>query len=162
LSYSSKNKQKDKQKLRQTDKYGEYITPPKVAEVIILRNVITTRAVQPVATCRQSPYLHKPVIVIGTSFSLWRLAHTALAALTAPFTLWRYSHCDVIRYWAGDAQRYGCTYLTAFNIHCVSKNVPPLTFYNLYIHGSIATIFGTNVAEKVGNQNILYFLTSPN
>jgi len=30
-----------------------------------------TRAVQPVATCRQSPYLHKPAIVIVTSFSLW-------------------------------------------------------------------------------------------
>ena len=29
---------------------------------------------QPVATCRQSPYLHKPAIVIVTSFSLWRLA----------------------------------------------------------------------------------------
>ena len=30
-----------------------------------------TRAVQPVATCRQSPYLHKSAIVIVTSFSLW-------------------------------------------------------------------------------------------
>jgi len=33
--------------------------------------------------------------------------------------------------------------------------------YNVYIHGSTATIFGQNVAEKVGNQNILYFPTSP-
>ena len=41
------------------------------------------------------------------------------------------------------------------------KNVPPLTYYNLYIHGSIGTIFGTNVAEKIGNQNVLYFPTSP-
>jgi len=35
-------------------------------------------------------------------------------------------------------------------IHCVSKtpqSVPPLTCYNLYIHCSIATIFGKNVAE---------------
>ena len=47
-------------------------------------------------------------------------------------------------------------------LHCVSKNVPPLTCYNLYTHGSIATIFGKNVAEKVGNQNVLYFPTSPN
>jgi len=47
-------------------------------------------------------------------------------------------------------------------LHCVSKNVPPLTCYNLYIRGSIATIFGTNVAEKVGNQNVLYFPTSRN
>jgi len=46
--------------------------------------------------------------------------------------------------------------------YCVSKNVPPLTCYNLYIHVSIATIFGQNVAEKVDNQNILYFPTSPN
>jgi len=29
------------------------------------------------------------------------------------------------------------------------KNVPRLTCYNLYIHRSIATIFGKNVAEKV-------------
>ena len=41
------------------------------------------------------------------------------------------------------------------------KNVPRLTCYNLGIHGSTATIFGTNVAEKVGNQNVLYFPTSP-
>jgi len=33
---------------------------------------VKTRAVQPVATCRQSPYLHKPAIVIVTSLSLWR------------------------------------------------------------------------------------------
>ena len=47
--------------------------------------------------------------------------------------------------------------------HCVSKNVPPLTLtcYNLYIHGLTATIFGKNVAEKVDNQNVLYFPTSP-
>jgi len=56
-----------------------------------------TREVQPVATCRQSPYLHKPPIVIVTLFSLWRLAPTALAALAAPvlintsFSLWRHS-----------------------------------------------------------------------
>ena len=42
------------------------------------------------------------------------------------------------------------------------KDVPPLTCYNLSIHGSIATIFGKNVAKKVGSQNVLYFPTSPN
>ena len=47
------------------------------------------RALQPVATCRQSPYLHKPPIIIVTSLSLWL-----------------HSHGDVIRYWAGHAQRY--------------------------------------------------------
>ena len=55
-----------------------------------------------------------------------------------------------------------CDLRCSLIIHCVSKNVPPLSCYNLYIHGSIATIFGTNVAEKVGNQNMLYFPTSPN
>ena len=40
------------------------------------------------------------------------------------------------------------------------KKTSPLTCYDLYIHGSIATIFGKTVAEKVGNQNNLS--TSPN
>ena len=31
-----------------------------------------TRAMQPVATCRQSPYLHKPAVIMMTSFLLWR------------------------------------------------------------------------------------------
>jgi len=42
------------------------------------------------------------------------------------------------------------------------KSATFTTCYNFYIHSSIATIFGTTVAEKVGNQNILYFPTSPN
>ena len=42
------------------------------------------------------------------------------------------------------------------------KDVPPFTCYNLDIHGSVATISSKNVAEKVGNQNVLYFPTSPN
>jgi len=42
------------------------------------------------------------------------------------------------------------------------KNVPPLTCYNLDVHGSITIIFGISVTEKVGNQNVLYFPTSPN
>jgi len=42
------------------------------------------------------------------------------------------------------------------------KNVPPLTCYNLDIHGSITIICGTSVTEKIGNQNVLYFPTSPN
>jgi len=41
------------------------------------------------------------------------------------------------------------------------KNRPTFTTcYNIYIHSSVATIFGTNVAEKVGSQNVLYFPTS--
>jgi len=47
-----------------------------------------------------------------------------------------------------------------YSIYTLS--LPPLTCYNLYTHGSIATIFGKDVAEKVGNQNVLCFLTSPN
>jgi len=42
------------------------------------------------------------------------------------------------------------------------KNVPPLTCYNLYIHASIATIFGKNVDKKLDSQNVLYFPISPN
>jgi len=45
-------------------------------------------------------------------------------------------------------------------IQYVSKNVPPSTCHNFYIHSSIVTIFGINVAEKVANQNVLYFPTS--
>jgi len=35
------------------------------------------------------------------------------------------------------------------------KNVPSLACYNIYMHGSIATIFSTNVAEKAGNQTVV-------
>jgi len=66
-----------------------------------------TRAVQPVATCRQSLYVHKPATVIVTSFSLWRLAPIRRWRRSKPpFSLWCHSHCDVIRYWAGHAHRY--------------------------------------------------------
>ena len=48
-------------------------------------------------------------------------------------------------------------------IHCVSKKRPTFTTcYNFYMHSSIAAIFGTNVAEKVRNQTVLYFPTSRN
>jgi len=48
-------------------------------------------------------------------------------------------------------------------LHRVSENRPTFTTcYNFYIRSSIATIFGTSIAEKVGNQNILYFPSSPN
>jgi len=39
------------------------------AEIMRGKKAAITRAVQPVATCRQSPYLHKPAIVIATSFA---------------------------------------------------------------------------------------------
>ena len=34
---------------------------------------------------------------------------------------------------------------------CLKKRPTFTTCYNFYIHSAIATIFGTNVAEKVGN-----------
>jgi len=37
------------------------------------------------------------------------------------------------------------------------KDVPPLACYNLYIHGLIATTFGINVPQKVGDPNVLLF-----
>jgi len=49
-----------------------------------------------------------------------------------------------------------CTYT-----HRVSKNVPPSTCYNLDTHDPITIIFGRSVAEKVRNQTMLCFPTSP-
>jgi len=49
-------------------------------------HVKTTTAVQPVATCRQSPYLHKPAIVIVTSFSSWR--HSLLSWPRPPLRMY--------------------------------------------------------------------------
>jgi len=48
----------------------------------------TCRALQPVATCRQSPYLHKQAIVIVTSFA------TELATPTVTDTLPRLIYKD--------------------------------------------------------------------
>jgi len=46
---------------------------------------------------------------------------------------------------------------------CVSKTVPPLTCYNLDIHGSITIIFGKCYREsRQSIRTVLYFLTSPN
>jgi len=42
-------------------------------------------------------------------------------------------------------------------LHCVSKNVPPLQLAIIVTYA-----VGINVAEKVGNQNILYFPITPN
>jgi len=67
-----------------------------------------TRSLQPVATWRQLPYLHKPAIIIMTSFA--RLAPMAARVLImTSLSLWRHT---------GHAQRYRRTYgqLTAFNI----------------------------------------------
>jgi len=42
-------------------------------------------------------------------------------------------------------------------IHRVSKNVPPMTCYNLDIHDPITIIFGRSVTEKVRNHTMLCF-----
>ena len=47
--------------------------------------------------------------------------------------------------------------------YTVSQKRPTFTTcYNFYIHSLSATILGTNVAKKVGNQNLFYFPTTPN
>jgi len=52
------------------------------------RRLIITAALQPVATCRQSPCLHKPAIIIITSFSLRRHSHIlCLRESQPPFSL---------------------------------------------------------------------------
>jgi len=47
------------------------------------------------------------------------------------------------------------------NLHCVSKNVSPLTCCNLDKDDQITTIFGRSVTAKVRNQMMLCFPTSP-
>ena len=47
-------------------------------------------------------------------------------------------------------------------VHRVSKNVPPLACYNFETHEWILIFFGRNVADKVGNQKMLYYATSSN
>jgi len=49
-----------------------------------------------------------------------------------------------------------------WDIHCVSKNVPPLACYNFGTHEWILTFFGRNVTVKIGNQKTLYYTTLSN
>ena len=47
-------------------------------------------------------------------------------------------------------------------LHCDSgKKFTSLYRYNFDIRESILITFGRNITEKVSNQSILYFLTSP-
>jgi len=48
------------------------------------------------------------------------------------------------------------------NLHCVSKNVPPLACYNFDAREWILIFFGKNVTDKVCNQKALYYATSNN
>jgi len=45
---------------------------------------------------------------------------------------------------------------------CLKKRPTFTTCYNFYIQKFDCDNFGINVAEKVGNQNVLYFPTTPN
>jgi len=67
-----------------------------------MKDTLYTRALQPVATCRQSTYFHKPAIITVTSFSLWRHswgsrlrrsqpATKAAILIMTSFSLWRHS-----------------------------------------------------------------------
>ena len=93
--------------------------------------------------CRQSPYLHKPAVIIMTSFS--------------------YDY-DVIRYCAGHAQHYGRWYvtyrhLTAFNIHCESKKgCHPNHGYNFVNSWSICKILSL-LQRAVNFQQKPYYVT---
>jgi len=50
--------------------------------------------------------------------------------------------------------------LISFYIPCVSKNVPPLVWYNFDTRERILISFGRNVTDKVSKQKTLYYATS--
>jgi len=52
----------------------------------------------------------------------------------------------------GKQTSFGCRGV----LHCVSKNIPPLTCYNLDVHDPVTIIFGGSVTEKVRNQTMLF------
>jgi len=82
-----------------------------------------------------------------------------LTSHTSSFTV-RFPH----RVMAEPSCVLDCQYLRFLSYYrpCLNKNVPPLTCYNVDMHGLITIIFGTSITEIVGNQNVLYFPTSPN
>jgi len=47
-------------------------------------------------------------------------------------------------------------------VHCVSKHIPDVFSYNSRKHCRIFLLFGRHITEKVRNQKMLYFSTSPN
>jgi len=66
--------------------------------------------------------------------------------------------------WGTPTNFSGFCFLAAFlhgTLHCVSKNVLPLTCYNLDLHNPITIIFGRIVTMKVANQTMLCFPTWP-
>ena len=80
----------------QQHRLANYQSPPLGDSAAM--HLIHTTAVQPVATCRQSPCRFAPTALVApvlmTSFSSWRLAPTAIAApvpIMTSFSLWRHS-----------------------------------------------------------------------
>jgi len=53
---------------------------------MVIRLFCRTRALQRVAKCRQSPYLHKLAVIIVTSLSLWRHSLSSRLWLSQPAT----------------------------------------------------------------------------
>jgi len=49
----------------------------------------------------------------------------------------------------------------SWHVHCVSKNAPPLSCYNLDIHDPTVVIFGRSVIDKARKQTMFSFPTSP-
>ena len=65
--------------------------------------------------CNPWPHVANRHMSVRELLSLWRHSHYDVSCLRRsqpPFSLWHHSHCDVIRYSAGNARRYGRTYVT--------------------------------------------------
>ena len=63
------------------------------------------------------------------------------------------SDCSLPQYKTGQTKHF-------LNYTVVSKNIPPLTCYNLDVHDPITIIFGRSVTKKVRNQMMHCFPTS--
>ena len=64
--------------------------------------------------------------------------------------------------WGTPANFNGFCILAALlhgTLHCVPKNVPPLSCYNFYIHGSIATIFWQKCCRE--SSQLKHFIFPP-
>jgi len=90
-------------------------------------NFLQSRALQPMATYRQSPYFHKPAIIIMTSFSLWRhlllsWPHPALWTNLRTDTLPRLIYKDVWRMSAASS-----SVAAADNVICLHPVSYPVT-----------------------------------
>jgi len=75
--------------------------------------------------------------------------------------LWRITHSGSVIITVQNRVKFN-TDMPHLSTRCLKKRPTFTTCYNFYVHSSIATIFRTNVAEKVGNQNVLDFPTSAN